>query len=159
MTPSLRRSRRSSSKAPTQTAKHKKPGRKKKVVIQSEQASKKPAVQEMSAGRRGRRKKTVALQNETKELSQESSATPPNRLRTDAVTARAERSLRRQRQMDEMTPANIKRNATRPVHKSTTNAKRVTNTKDEEVVKVKLNTGTLYMYRGENRRVVFVRRV
>lgn len=31
--------------------------------------------------------------------------------------------------------------------------------KEEEVVKVKLNTGTLYLYKGLNRRAVFVRRV
>lgn len=30
---------------------------------------------------------------------------------------------------------------------------------DEEVIKVKLNTGTLYLYRGLNRRAVFIRRV
>ena len=31
--------------------------------------------------------------------------------------------------------------------------------KDEEVVKVKLNTGTLYLYKGSHRRAVFVRRL
>lgn len=31
--------------------------------------------------------------------------------------------------------------------------------KEEEVVKVKLNTGTLYLYKGLHRRAVFVRRV
>jgi hypothetical protein len=40
----------------------------------------------------------------------------------------------------------------------TTMMKKGTNGKDEEVVKVKLITGTLYLYKGLHRRAVFVRR-
>ena len=42
---------------------------------------------------------------------------------------------------------------------STTIKKKGAGGKDEEVVKVKLNTGTLYLYKGLHRRAVFVRRV
>jgi hypothetical protein len=38
-------------------------------------------------------------------------------------------------------------------------SKKGTGGKEEEVVKVKLNTGTLYLYKGLHRRAVFVRRV
>lgn len=38
------------------------------------------------------------------------------------------------------------------------NAKRTRSAVDDEVVKVKMNTGTLYLYKGLNRRAVFVRR-
>jgi hypothetical protein len=42
---------------------------------------------------------------------------------------------------------------------NTAMSKKGTGGKEEEVVKVKLNTGTLYLYKGLHRRAVFVRRV
>lgn len=42
---------------------------------------------------------------------------------------------------------------------TTTSTKKNAEGNEEEVVKVKLNTGTLYLYKGANRRAVFVRRL
>ena len=45
-----------------------------------------------------------------------------------------------------------------PVPASPESLKRIHATAEDEVVKVKLNTGTLYLYKGFIRRAVFVRR-
>jgi len=95
-----------------------------------------------------------------------------------ATSARAQRSLRRQakietdpvqkgcstgnnfsimkarRRLDkhDLKPSNSSMNSTTIMRKGPSG-------KEEEVVKVKLNTGTLYLYKGVNRRAVFVRRI
>ena len=115
-----------------------------------------------------------------------------------AVSARAQRSLRRQAKIEKnpkkkksllrhhsrsssgrfsnstasskLCDGNLKRNlATASISNrgrsltkcssNTSSTKKGLSDKDEEVVKVKLNTGTLYLYKGVNRRAVFVRRL
>ena len=79
------------------------------------------------------------------------------------VSARAARSLRRQAKIETVaakvaprTSVAMKRGRKQ---NTTSTSKRGKAANDEEVVKIKLNTGTLYMYKGLNRRVVFVRRL
>jgi len=100
-----------------------------------------------------------------------SDVSSPHNNNTGNVSARAQRSLRRQANIETVT-------AKAPSQRSTTNTnnrkrgrrhsgpvnsskakKKVKSADDEEVVKIKLNTGTLYMYKGLNRRVSFVRRL
>lgn len=93
-----------------------------------------------------------------------------------AVSARAERSLRRQGKIEKeqvqkgptvtkfgMKPGRrIDKNGLKQSNtsnNSTTIIRKGPSGKDEEVVKVKLNTGTLFLYKGVNRRAVFVRRI
>lgn len=105
--------------------------------------------------------------------------TPPSPSASDAssslhVSARAARSARRQAKIE--TDPVKKVLTTEPpkkVHKRRLEMKSVKRNgssnassmrkgaggKDEEVVKVKLLTGTLYLYKGVHRRAVFVRRV
>ena len=83
--------------------------------------------------------------------------------RADRAASRAARSQRRQ--------AMIEVTVTEEVSKKTSGAKRAADAAaaddengkkakpaDDEVVKVKMNTGTLYLYKGLHRRVVFVRK-
>lgn len=94
-----------------------------------------------------------------------------------AVSARAQRSLRRQAKIEKdpvqkgcstgnkfsiMKPRRrIDKNdqQANSSMNSTTIMRKGPSGKEEEVVKVKLNTGTLYLYKGVNRRAVFVRRI
>ena len=90
------------------------------------------------------------------------------------VSARAARSARRQAKIEveptskdqngtntkkaikrRMDVKNMKRNNSNSVGSSM----KKNSDKEEEVVKVKLNTGTLYLYKGLHRRAVFVRRI
>lgn len=86
------------------------------------------------------------------------------------ATDRAQRSLRRQAKIEgEPSSSNDKsvetrkrvtckqENISRKSDKSNVTSKKKS-VNDEEVIKVKLNTGTLYLYRGVHRRAVFVRR-
>mmetsp|Transcript_15787 Transcript_15787/g.19252 ORF Transcript_15787/g.19252 Transcript_15787/m.19252 type:complete len:190 (+) Transcript_15787:84-653(+) len=92
------------------------------------------------------------------------------------VSARAQRSMRRQAKI-ETDPSkkssmikkgynkrqmeyNIKKEFNKLVASDTTTImKKGAGGKEEEVVKVKLNTGTLYLYKGLHRRAIFNRRV
>ena len=89
--------------------------------------------------------------------------------RANRAAARAARSLRRQAKIEKTTPlATVPAQATwagavagtnaAPVPASPESLKRIHATAEDEVVKVKLNTGTLYLYKGFIRRAVFVRR-
>lgn len=92
-----------------------------------------------------------------------------NRSFKDRVSAREARSRRRQAKIDEEAPAVGveevvgKRRAVLPPIASMSKSKRNRagdgGNAGSEVVKVKLLTGTLYLYRGEQRRAEFVRRV
>uniref|UniRef100_A0A7S2S868 Uncharacterized protein n=1 Tax=Eucampia antarctica TaxID=49252 RepID=A0A7S2S868_9STRA len=79
------------------------------------------------------------------------------------VSARAQRSLRRQANIETVAAKVVPRSAAAikrgRKQSPATSSKRGKPADDEEVVKIKLNTGTLYMYRGLNRRVMFVRRL
>ncbi len=81
------------------------------------------------------------------------------------VSARAERSMRRQAKIEtdpvkkgSNTNKKLSRYVKRNPINSSSNSKK-NGGKDDEVVKVKLNTGTLYLYKGSVRRAVFVRRL
>jgi hypothetical protein len=81
----------------------------------------------------------------------------------DRVSAREARSRRRQSKIDEDLPLlecggviGEKRKIMPPANHS---KKRQRPSEDGEVVKVKLLTGTLYLYRGQHRRAVFIRKV
>lgn len=92
-----------------------------------------------------------------------------------AMSSRATRSMRRQAITEKdpvkkgsaikkgtskkLMDANLKKDYAKANSSSSKNMKKVAGDKDEEVVKVKLNTGTLYLYKGLDRRAVFVRRV
>lgn len=84
-----------------------------------------------------------------------------------AVSARAERSLKRQRKIEkeqvQKGPSTVnkfmKPRRPNPMETSTTVFRKGPSGKEEEVVKVKLNTGTLFLYKGIHRRAVFVRRI
>ena len=83
--------------------------------------------------------------------------------RADRAASRAQRSQRRQAMIAETVTEEV-------VKKTSVGSKRAADTAaddengkkaklaDDEVVKVKMNTGTLYLYKGLNRRVVFVRK-
>jgi hypothetical protein len=81
----------------------------------------------------------------------------------DKVSAREARSNRRQAKIDEDAPLGLgeapgpegKRRAPPPNHSK----KRQRGDDNGEVVKVKLLTGTLFLYRGRHRRAEFIRRV
>lgn len=78
----------------------------------------------------------------------------------DRVSAREARSRRRQAQIDQdvppglVDPAGGQRRAPQP-----SNPKKRQRGNDGDVVKVKLLTGTLFIYKGLNRRAEFIRRV
>jgi hypothetical protein len=109
----------------------------------------------------------------------ETSLSTNNATETSAgLSARARRSKRRQAQIEtdptktgssikkvigkRALDSKIKKDYTKGSSMSnigTTMMKKGAGGAEEEVVKVKLNTGTLYLYKGLNRRAVFVRRV
>ena len=90
-----------------------------------------------------------------------------------AVSARAERSLRRQAKIGDdpvKIASSIKKISSsrngldmkkriESKHSGTTIMKKGASGKDEEVVKIKMNTGILYLYKGLERKAVFVRKV
>jgi hypothetical protein len=102
---------------------------------------------------------------------------PPSPSASDASssqrnkTARAQRSARRQLKVETEPPKKGPATVTKKGSKrrmemkkdlgvlTTTSTKKNADGKEEEVVKIKLNTGTLYLYKGANRRAVFVRRL
>jgi len=97
------------------------------------------------------------------EIPSDCSSTPESteRHKSGRVSARAERSRRRQAKTDEEIilseePSIVKKRILPP---PTQPRKCPRPTDDEEVIKVKLLTGILYLYRGKHRRAEFVRRV
>ena len=75
-------------------------------------------------------------------------------------SAREARSRRRQAQIDEEAPADdASKGTTRRVAPQGNARKRQRVDTDGEVIKVKLLTGTLFLYRGLHRRAEFIRRV
>jgi hypothetical protein len=82
--------------------------------------------------------------------------------RVDRASAREERSRRRQAKIDEeipIGPGEVVGGKRRPPPPPLSKNKRQRTEEDGEVVKVKLLTGTLYLYRGRQRRAEFIRRV
>lgn len=108
-------------------------------------------------------KKSVSFSNESSANGSEGSETGDTSAAGRKVSAREQRSRKRQAMIDEhggnfgvLPPANGKR---RPPQNNKSKAKRMRPESDEECVKIKLLTGTLYLYRGRHRRAEFVRRV
>eukprot|EP00550_Attheya_septentrionalis_P001346 CAMPEP_0198289546 /NCGR_PEP_ID=MMETSP1449-20131203/7689_1 /TAXON_ID=420275 /ORGANISM="Attheya septentrionalis, Strain CCMP2084" /LENGTH=234 /DNA_ID=CAMNT_0043987885 /DNA_START=118 /DNA_END=822 /DNA_ORIENTATION=+ len=82
------------------------------------------------------------------------------KMSTAGAAARAQRSLRRQMEKQppkRKTTSGAKQIPTKKRTLSTQSMKTAQQKDNEEVTKVKLNTGTLYLYRGANRRAEFVR--
>lgn len=82
--------------------------------------------------------------------------------KSSRVSAREARSRRRQAKIDEdvkevVPPTGVKRRP--PIVPGNAKKRQRGETEGGDVVKVKLLTGTLYLYRGRYRRVEFVRRV
>lgn len=118
-----------------------------------------------------KKKVTFSMKVSTPASPSVSDVSTPNDKNEANVSARAQRSLRRQAKIETIAAKAVSQ---RP-STSTNNSKRVrrytgaaTSSKskkkgkaadNEEVIKIKLNTGTLYMYKGLNRRVSFVRRL
>lgn len=98
--------------------------------------------------------------------SEVDSDTSGRRSHIDRVTAREQRSRRRQAKIDdEVIPAlneqifpGEKRSVS-SLSESLKNTKRARRDGDGEVIQVNLLTGTLYLYRGKQRRAEFIRRV
>jgi len=84
--------------------------------------------------------------------------------RAGRASARAARSQRRQAMIEETVPEPDKKGGLKraapsgPGGAEDENDKKAKWSVDDEVVKVKMNTGTLYLYKGLNRRAVFVRK-
>lgn len=103
------------------------------------------------------------------DLSDDSSSGGKGRYRStaDRASAREARSKRRQAQIDEqrvvggtdILAGGKRRLPPPPGHSKKYKFNEPQYAEDGEVVKVKLLTGTLYLHRGQNRRVEFVRRV
>ena len=94
--------------------------------------------------------------------SDDDSSTPETgsrRSSRDRVSAREERSRRRQAKIDEDVPGQESSGGKRRPPPLNGSKKRPRGENDGEVVKVKLLTGTLFLYRGLHRRAEFIRRV
>lgn len=113
-------------------------------------------------------KKSVSFSNENSPGGSEESSTPMTEAERKKVSAREQRSRRRQAIIDEhpapllpggaeaSVPSNGKR---RLGLNGKMKNKRSRGEGDDECVKIKFLTGTLYLYRGTNRRAEFVRRI
>lgn len=132
--------------------------------IKMEETSEEPAEQQQ--------KRSVAFSNESSPSGEESSSAVDTRTESAKVSAREERSRRRQAIIDEygvLTGAALSNGKRKLGNASSSNGgngnknsksnKRAKSDDDEKCHKVKLLTGTLYLYRGRNRRAEFVRRV
>jgi hypothetical protein len=119
-------------------------------------------------------KKSVTFSNENSPIgSDEESSTQETGTEGGNVSARESRSLRRQTMIDESDgvlawtggTGNLTVGGKRRPPPGGSNGKNGSKSKrprqegDDSVVKVKLLTGTLYLYRGRNRRAEFIRRV
>ena len=80
---------------------------------------------------------------------------------SDGVSARERRSRRRQQKVDteEVLPLDNTRNKRSHLAGENAANKKMRNANDENVVVVKLLTGTLYLYKGPHRRAEFVRQI
>jgi len=104
-------------------------------------------------------KKEVQFEEEV-DAGSESETSSRKSSTADKVSAREARSRRRQAQIDEETPANdASKGTTRRAAPQGNARKRQRVDTDGEVIKVKLLTGTLFLYRGLHRRAEFIRRV
>lgn len=92
-----------------------------------------------------KKKKSVAFTEEFSEMVSDSSSSKIKAL------AREERATRRQASMEVVKKRPLKNNALAPANKRV-------KTNNDEVIVVPMLTGTLYLYRGLNRRAEFVRR-
>jgi hypothetical protein len=112
-------------------------------------------------------KKVVQFTPGSNTVSDHSSTpeTSTSRSERERASAREERSKRRQAKIDDETVfpegetaglVGVKRRPPPPPHQS---KKRQREEDQGEAVKVKLLTGTLYLYRGRHRRAEFIRRV
>jgi hypothetical protein len=125
------------------------------------------------AGSDKKDKKSVTFSNENSPIGSDESSTQETGTEGGNVSARESRSLRRQTMIDESDGVLAWTSGTgnltvggkrRPPPgggngKNGSKAKRPRQEGDDSVVKVKLLTGTLYLYRGRNRRAEFIRRV
>lgn len=118
-------------------------------------------------------KKSVTFSNENSPIGSDESSTQETGTEGGNVSARESRSLRRQTMIDESDgvlawtsgTGNLTAGGKRRLPPGGSNGKNGSKSKrprqdgDDSVVKVKLLTGTLYLYRGRNRRAEFIRRV
>ena len=118
-------------------------------------------------------KKSVTFSNENSPIGSDESSTQETGTEGGNVSARESRSLRRQTMIDESDgvlawtggTGNLTAGGKRRLPpggssgKNGSKSKRPRQEGDDSVVKVKLLTGTLYLYRGRNRRAEFIRRV
>lgn len=127
-----------------------------------------------SDGENGKKKTRSVTFSLEKQSPPSPSASASDTSTARRLSARAARSARRQAKIEtdptkkgsNANPAkkafkrrNEMKNMKRNGSSNATTTKKGAGGKDEEVVKVKLNTGTLYLYKGLHRRAVFVRRV
>jgi hypothetical protein len=118
-------------------------------------------------------KKSVTFSNENSPVGSDESSTQETGTEGGNVSARQARSHRRQTMIDESDgvlawtagTGNLTATGKRRLPSGGSNSKNGSKSKrprqdgDDSVVKVKLLTGTLYLYRGRNRRAEFIRRV
>jgi hypothetical protein len=118
-------------------------------------------------------KKSVTFSNENSPVGSDESSTQETGTDAGNVSAREARSHRRQTMIDESDgvmaytsgTGNLTATGKRRMPPGGSNSKNGSKSKrprqdgDDSVVKVKLLTGTLYLYRGRNRRAEFIRRV
>jgi len=128
-----------------------------------------------SDGENGKKKTRSVTFSLEKQSPPSPSASASDTSNARRVSARAARSARRQATIETDPSKKGSANSSKKAFKrrnemksmkrngssnsNTAMSKKGTGGKEEEVVKVKLNTGTLYLYKGLHRRAVFVRRV
>mmetsp|Transcript_26312 Transcript_26312/g.38989 ORF Transcript_26312/g.38989 Transcript_26312/m.38989 type:complete len:172 (+) Transcript_26312:56-571(+) len=171
MPPSTRRSLRSRRTSPSNSIDETEPIM--KDLSQSANDSN-PRNASSSDGENGKKKTRSVTFSLEKQSPPSPSASASDTSTARRLTARAARSARRQAKIEtdptkkgsNANPAkkafkrrNDMKNMKRNGSSNATTTKKGAGGKDEEVVKVKLNTGTLYLYKGLHRRAVFVRRV
>jgi hypothetical protein len=114
---------------------------------------------EAEESRSGRKKSVTFTDTTSPNLSEADSSPKDSESKSDLVSAREQRSLRRQAKVEEEIVHQHKidpRKRPVPVPAVGIDQKRLRG--DEEVIKVPMLTGTLYLYRGPVRRAEFVRR-
>jgi hypothetical protein len=118
-------------------------------------------------------KKSVSFSNENSPIGSDESSTQETGTEGGTGSAREARSLRRQTMIDDSDgvlawtsgTGNLTATGKRRLPAGGNNTKNGSKSKrprqdgDDSVVKVKLLTGTLYLYRGRNRRAEFIRKV
>lgn len=107
-------------------------------------------------GKRNKKKRKAASstsEDPQPEQEQQQEASDSSETKNKAAAARAARSLRRQAMVEE---EHSKRMLYQDTHPASKKAKTGDNNKDENVVKVPMLTGTLFLYRGARPRAEFV---